>query len=183
MKSCASSKILYQPITRKKMSAVENIYYSLIITGIFIIIITLSLSSVIGYLLGYSFIVAGYILMLGYLLFALSGKTTLSTMLTNVGPLIALIGVILYYLSIVGMYKDRISAGIVAPSYYSFSNIFLTLILIQTMVFYRGTQSNQFKQTLTINKMTSMMFYLLTVITVLTVISIHIILAYFSTDG
>jgi hypothetical protein len=121
--------------------------------------------------------------MLGYLLFALSGKTTLSTMLSNVGPLIALIGVILYYLSIVGIYKDRISAGIVAPSYYSFSNIFLTLILIQTMVFYRGTQSNQFKQTLTINKITSMMFYLLTLITILVVISIHIILAYFSTDG
>lgn len=165
------------------MGAVENIYYSLIITGIIIIIITLALSSVVGYLLGYSFIVAGYILMLGYLLFKLSGKTMLSTMLSNVGPLIATVGIILYYLSIVGIYKQRISQGIVAPSYYSFSNIFLTLVLIQTVVFYRATQTSQFKQSFTINRITSMMFYLLSLISILVVISIHVILAYFSTDG
>ena len=166
------------------MYSIEFIYYSLVFAGVAIIAITMGISSaIIGYLLGYSLIVAGYIILLGYLLFKLSGKLDFSTFLSVVGPLLAIVGVSIYYLSVVGIYNKRISDGIVAPSYYSFSNIFLTMILLQTFVFYKAMQDKQFKREDTINKMVSTLSYLLSLISVLVVISIHIILAYFSTDG
>jgi hypothetical protein len=165
------------------MNSVEYIYYSLIITGILIIIITTGLSSIVGYIVGYSFICAGFFLLLGYLMFKLNGTSNFLNILTNIGPIIAIVGILAYYISILGIYKARISDGNIASGYYSFSNLFLILILIQSYVFYKALQDKQFKQTNSMDKISSMVLYLLSVISILVVISIHIILAYFTTDG
>jgi uncharacterized membrane protein len=158
------------------MNSVEYIYYCLIISGIFIVIITLGLSSVVGYIVGYSFIVSGFILLAGYLLFKLSNKSDVSSIIFNIGPIIAIIGVITYYLS-------RITDGNISQTYYSFSNLFLTLVLVQSWVFYGALKDKQFQETKTMNRLYSSALYLLSLINVLIVISVHIILAYFSTDG
>jgi hypothetical protein len=165
------------------MNSVEYIYYCLIITGILIIIITTGLSSIIGYIVGYSFICSGFLLLLGYLLFKLNGSSNFLTTLTSIGPIIAIVGILAYYISILGIYKARISDGNIASGYYSFSNLFLILIFIQSYVFYKALQDKQFKQTNAMDKISSMVLYLLSVINILIVISIHIILAYFTTDG
>jgi hypothetical protein len=165
------------------MNSVEYIYYSLIITGILIIIITTGLSSIIGYIVGYSFICAGFLLLLGYLSFKLNGNSNFFSVLTNIGPIIAIVGILAYYISILGIYKTRITDGNIVSGYYSFSNLFLILILIQSYVFYKALQDKQFKQTNAMDKVSSMVLYLLSVISILVVISIHIILAYFTTDG
>jgi hypothetical protein len=165
------------------MNSVEYIYYCLIISGIFIVIITLGLSSVVGYIVGYSFIVSGFILLAGYLLFKLSNKSDVSSIIFNIGPIIAIIGVITYYLSILGMYQKRITDGNISQTYYSFSNLFLTLVLVQSWVFYGALKDKQFQETKTMNRLYSSALYLLSLINVLIVISVHIILAYFSTDG
>jgi hypothetical protein len=104
-------------------------------------------------------------------------------LLTNIGPIIAIVGILAYYISILGIYKARISDGNIASGYYSFSNLFLIVILIQSYVFYKALQDKQFKQTNAMDKISSMVLYLLSVISILIVISIHIILAYFTTDG
>lgn len=165
------------------MNSVEYIYYSLILTGILIIIITTGLSSVIGYIVGYSFICAGFLLLFGYFSFKLSGNADLLTILLNSGPILAIVGIIAYYISLLGIYKNRITDGNISSGYYSFSNLFLIIILIQSYVFYKALQDKQFKLTNTMNKISSMTLYLLSVISILIVISIHVILAYFTTDG
>lgn len=166
------------------MNTVEYIYYSLIITGIIIVIITLGLSSIVGYIVGYSFIAAGFSLLAGYLMFKLTkASASLSIIYYTIGPILFIAGVLFYYLSIIGTYKNRITDGNISDSYYSFSNIFLLLILIQNYVFYNAIQDKQFKQTHSINKINSMVIYMLCLFSILTVITINIILAYFSTDG
>lgn len=165
------------------MNAVEYIYYSLVITGILIVIITLGLSSIIGYIVGYSFIAAGFFLLAGYLMFKLSNTSGFFSSLTTIGPILVIVGVICYYLSIIGIYKDRITDGNISTSYYSFSNIFLLLILLENVVLYNALQDKQFKQTNSMNKINSMVVYLLGLFSIIVAITINIILAYFSTDG
>lgn len=165
------------------MNAIEYIYYSLVITGIIIVIITLGLSSIIGYIVGYSFIAAGFFLLAGYLMFKLSSTSGFLSSLTTIGPILVIIGVICYYLSIIGIYKNRITDGNVSSSYYSFSNIFLFLILLENIILYNALQDKQFKQTNSINKINSMIIYLLGLFSIIVTITINIILAYFSTDG
>ena len=165
------------------MNAVEYIYYSLVMTGIIIVIITLGLSSIIGYIVGYSFIAAGFFLLSGYLMFKLSNTSGFFSSLITIGPILLIVGVICYYLSIIGVYRNRITDGNVSNSYYSFSNIFLLLILLANIVLYNALQDKQFKQTNSINKINSMVTYLLGVFSIIVAITINIILAYFSTDG
>lgn len=165
------------------MNAVEYIYYSLVMTGIIIVIIALGLSSIIGYIVGYSFIAAGFFLLSGYLMFKLSNTSGFFSSLITIGPILVIVGVICYYLSIIGIYKNRITDGNISDSYYSFSNIFLFLILLVNIVLYNALQDKQFKQTNSINKINSMVTYLLGVFSIIVAITINIILAYFSTDG
>ena len=165
------------------MNAVEFIYYSLIVTGVIITFITLGLSSITGYIVGYSFIISGFVLLVGYLLFKLSGNYGFFSLLTIVGPFIVIIAVIGYYLSILSQYQNRITDGNISDGYYSFSKIFLFLILMQSFIFYKSLQDKQFKESHTINKVNSMVIYLLGLLSALVAITINIILAYFSTDG
>uniref|UniRef100_A0A6C0BA61 Uncharacterized protein n=1 Tax=viral metagenome TaxID=1070528 RepID=A0A6C0BA61_9ZZZZ len=167
------------------MNLIEYIYYSLIATGIIIIIITFGLSSIIGYIVGYSFIGAGFFLLAGYLMFKLSSsnKGGILSILTSIGPILVIVAAICYYLSIIGIYKDRITNGNIDPDYYSFSSGFLLCILFQTFFFYKAITTEEFKKTYTIDKVTSMILYFLGILSVVLVITINIILAYFSTDG
>ena len=134
-------------------------------------------------IVGYSFIISGFVLLVGYLLFKLSGNYGFLSLLTIIGPFIVIIAVIGYYLSILSQYQNRITDGNISVGYYSFSNIFLFLILMQSFVFFKALQDKQFKESHTINKINSMIIYLLGVLSALVAITINIILAYFSTDG
>jgi hypothetical protein len=166
------------------MDLFEYFYNALIFTGIIVILFTLAGSSVIGYMVGYSFICAGYILLLGYISFSTNKSGgTIYSFLQLFAPILLIIGTIIWYLSLVGIYQRRITDGTVAPGYFSFSNIFLILIFVETIVFYRGIKKDASNNSLSINKITSMVCGFLGLLNILVLISIHIILAYFSTDG
>jgi hypothetical protein len=92
--------------------------------------------------------------------------------------MLALIGIILY-LIISG--KDRIIAGQVAPSYYTFSNIAVILFFIQTYTVYKNlnTVNNSGK----ISPLTSSLMYLFGVLTLICVIILFTVLKYYQTDG
>jgi len=168
------------------MNSIEYIYYSLILTGIILIIMTAGISSIIGYIVGYSFIGAGFFLLAGYLMFKLSksnNKGGILSILTSIGPILVIVGAICYYLSIIGIYKDRITNGNVGPEYYSVSTGFLLCILLQNFIFFRGISNEEFKRTYTLDKITSMMLYFIGILSIVLVITMNIILAYFSTDG
>lgn len=168
------------------MNLIEYICYSLIATGIIIVILTLGLSSIIGYTVGYSFIGAGLFLLAGYIMFKLSAtnKGGILSILSFIGPILVIVAAICYYLSVVGIYKDRITNGNIDPDYYSFSFGFLLCVLLfQILLYNKAITNEEFEKTYTLDKVTSMILYFLGILSIVLVITINIILAYFSTDG
>ena len=166
------------------------IYNSLLVVGVIIIFCTMgsnSASNLTGTIIGYSFIVTGILLLIGYLLNnmnSISGSSfSLISSLITVGPFVLLIGILTYMIYLLSYYFSQITAGHISSGYYTFMNIFIVLLMIEFYVFYNGTQDKVFKTTGTVGKITGMILYLLELVSIVTAITLGIVLKYFSTDG
>ena len=166
------------------------IYNSLLVVGVIIIFCTMgsnSASNLTGTIIGYSFIVTGTLLLIGYLLNnmnSISGSSfSLISSLITVGPFVLLIGILTYMIYLLSYYFSKITAGHISSGYYTFMNIFIVLLMIEFYVFYNGTQDKVFKTTGTVGKITGMILYLLELVSIVTAITLGIVLKYFSTDG
>jgi len=167
----------------------SNIYNSLIVVGIIIIICTIgssSASSLTGTITGYSFIITGTLLLMGYLMNNINnnqnGSSIISQLMT-VGPFIVLIGILVYMIYLLSYYFNHITNGQVANSYFNFMNIFVVLLIVQMFIFYNGTRDKRFIETGAIGRVTGLVLYFLEIINIIVVITLGIILKYFSTDG
>jgi len=167
----------------------SNVYYSLIVTGIIIVLCTVgstSSSGLTGTITGYSFIITGTLLLMGFLLNNMStspNSSTLISKLVTVGPFIVLIGILIYMIYLLSYYFTQITNGNVANSFNTFMNIFIVLFGLQMFIFYNGMQNKNFKETGTLTKVTGLMLYLLELIGIVVIITLGLILKYFSTDG
>ena len=166
------------------------IYNSLLVVGVIIIFCTMgsnSASNLTGTIIGYSFIVTGTLLLIGYLLNninVISGSNfSLISSLITVGPFVLLIGILIYMIYLLSYYFSQITAGHISSGYYTFMNIFIILLIVEFYVFYNGIQDKAFKTTGTIGKITGMILYLLELVSIVTAITLGIVLKYFSTDG
>jgi hypothetical protein len=166
------------------------IYNSLLVVGVIIIFCTMgsnSASNLTGTIIGYSFIVTGTLLLIGYLLNNMNATTgsnfSLISSLVTIGPFVLLIGILIYMIYLLSYYFSQITAGHISSGYYTFMNIFIILLIVEFYVFYNGIQDKAFKTTGTVGKITGMILYLLELISIVTVITLGIILKYFSTDG
>jgi len=168
------------------------IYNSLLIVGVIIILCTVSsnsASSLTGTIIGFSFIVTGTLLMIGYLMNNLNSQATASSTsslisaLITVGPFVLLLGILIYMIYLLSYYFKQITDGHVAGGYYTFMNIFIVLLMVEFYIFYNGMQDKTFKTSGTVGKVTGMILYLMELISIVTVITLGIILKYFSTDG
>jgi len=168
----------------------SNIYNSLIVVGIIIIICTIgssSVSSLTGTITGYSFIIIGTLLLMGYLMNNMNssqqnGSSFISQLIT-VGPFVVLIGILIYMLYLLSFYFNKITNGNVASSYFTFMNIFIVLLMVQMYIFYNGTRDKRFIETGSIGKVTGLVLYFLEIINIIVVITLGVILKFFSTDG
>lgn len=166
------------------------IYNSLLIVGLIIIFCTVgsnTASNLTGTIIGYSFIVTGSLLLIGYLLSNMNTMTgsnfSLISSLITVGPILLLIGILIYMIYLLSYYFSQITAGHISSGYYTFMNIFIVLLMVEFYIFYNSTQDKVFKTTGAIGKITGMILYLLELVSIVTVITLGIILKYFSTDG
>ena len=174
-------------------------YISLITVGVILLFATVgtaSMDSLDGTIAGYSLMGGGILLLVSFLLYGISrsneeksatlGKNNRSSVMSAIytaGPFLVLLGIIGYTLYLVITYKSRIAAGNIAPGYASFTNISIILILMQLFLFYMGSQKDSFKTTNRLDRVYSMLLYFIGIINIVTIITIGIILAYFSTDG
>jgi len=166
------------------------IYNSLLIVGLIISLVTIgsyTASNLTGTIIGYSFIVTGILLLMGHLMAninSISGtNTSFISAIITVGPFILLIGIIIYMIYLLSYYFSQITSGRIPGGYYTFMNIFIVLLMLEFYVFYNGMQDKNFKITGSLGKITGMTLYLLELISIVTVITLGIILKYFSTDG
>jgi len=167
----------------------SNIYNSLIVVGIIIIICTIgstSASNLTGTITGYSFIITGTLLLMGYLMNNMNTSQTGSSIISQlitVGPFVVLIGILVYMIYLLSYYFKQITNGNVASSYFNFMNIFIVLLMVQMFIFYNGMRDKRFIETGAIGKVTGLVLYFLEIINIIVVITLGIILKYFSTDG
>ena len=168
-------------------------YKSLIFVSIILLVISFftSGSTTIGALIsGYSALTLSIlmilIILLNSLLPTMQGKPTkeiLFTVLTAIGPfflMLAVLGILLY---LVITYKSLISDGHVSSYYYTFSNITVLLFLLQSYLLYTDMDTDKFKLTNRISKLTSSLVYLIGVLTFICSMILYTILKYFTTDG
>jgi hypothetical protein len=166
-------------------SVMPNVYYSLIVTGI-IILFCLTGSSLAATMAGYSFIIAGLIIMVAYLvngIQSIKSSRTGVNMLYTISPLLTIMGLIIYILYLLGIYFDRITGGHVSSGYYTFSQISSLIMLLQFIIFHYATLKPQFKTEYAIPSSTSLMLILLTILNAVSVYTIYLILTFYSTDG
>jgi len=160
-----------------------NLAYALIATGVIIILCTIgSISSggIIGTMVGYSCIATGILVIAAYILAhvydGIAG-------FFSAGPLLMIVGTILFLLSLLGKNIDRISTGNTSGGYYTFSNICLVLIMLQLIIFYDGTTKKQFQDSNSLSKVSGMGIYLLGVINIISANTLGTILSSYITDG
>lgn len=143
-----------------------------------------------AYIAGYSVLTLG-IMMILIVLFKNVLRVTengsalqiLYSILMTSGPFILILAVISFVLFLLINYQDKIIAGQVAPSFNSFSNIIVMLLLVQVYLVYTNINTDTFESSGKIPKVTSSLVYLLGVLTGICSIILSTILKYYSTDG
>lgn len=173
------------------MSWYSSIYSALIVSSSIAFIIgfvTKGSTSFGATLSAYSILILAIMMILTILfrniLFSSGSQSSLQVFLTIfsvTGPFILMLvvmGVILY-LTIGG--KDRIIAGQVSPSYYTFSNIAIILFLLQTYTVYQNL--NTVNTTGKISPLTASLLYLFGLLSVVCAMILLIVLKYYQTDG
>ena len=168
-----------------------------IVVGTILLTITISNSNTYegmwGHIFGYGFLAVGFIfkaISLGMLLGkSNSGNDNINSsdkmrfIGLSIMPFVAVALIIAYILFVLTFYFNRIVGGKVTSSYRIFSNMFILVIVVQLMLFYNGTKDDKFKQSCMMSSVFGMVIYLLALINLVIAITIHIILAFFTTDG
>jgi len=167
-------------------SLTSRFYISLITVGIILLFATIgttSMDGLNGTISGYFFIAIGIAILVSFIISVASKGASLISSIFSMGPFFVTIGIISYILYLLFTYKDRIAQGNIAPGYANFTNISVILVLMQLFLFYMGTQKESFQRDKKLDRVYSGLLYFVGVINIVTVITIGIILRYFSTDG
>lgn len=171
------------------------IYTSILFVSIILFIISFFVSGTSKLacsIAGYSCISITILMVLGFSLNNLSriaNATNLSNwnfiqrLLTVSGPFILLLGIIGYSLYLLINYQSRITNGHVTNEYSTFSTISIVLMLLEMYTFYSSMNSELFKNSGRIPKISYSIMYLIGVINVVCVMILGTILKYFTTDG
>jgi len=169
----------------------SSVYNGLILSSIVSFILayfTEKEVSLLSYIIGYSLLSLAILMILIILISNLKtqGLTTFQTLyniLLTCGPFILMLFVIVFVLFLMSTYSKIIIDDHVSKNYYSFSNILITLLLLQIYVVYTNISTEKFETTGKISKVTSSIICLLGVLTLICSVIIFTILKYFTTDG
>lgn len=171
---------------RTQEEVFQIIYNGLIFVGAILSIIALSINSKSNAnisISSYTFISAGVILIIGFLISKIPNASFFSTFFVSVGPFLLLAAILAFTLYLIITYRDKINSGHIASAYGLFSKLSMAFILIQLYITYNGMQKASFKETGSIPKIYGSFAYLVGVINVSIVLILASILKNFSTDG
>jgi hypothetical protein len=157
-----------------------NIPFAVIIASSIIIIITTNMNNrngLIALLGGYSG------LLFGLLFVIILNLIFIKTSYLNMVPIITvmiIVGLLLYYLNI---YFDRILKSEVSSYYFSFSSLSLILLAVQLITIFNAIYSNAYEQnTQLFSNTTFSLLVLCNVINIIVVLTIGIVLHFYSTQ-
>lgn len=169
------------------------VYKALIYVSVILFIISFGTSgnTTIGALIsGYSALILSILMIIIMLLNNVMNTTqekpifeTITTILMASGPFLLMLAVIGFILYLIITYSKLISKGYVSSGYYTFSNISIILFLLQIYLLYGNIDTEKFKQTYKLSRITSSLIYLLGVLSSMCALILYTILKYFTTDG
>lgn len=104
----------------------------------------------------------------------------LSQVIKQSGPILLVVGFIGYFLYLIFTYRNSITNAHVAPTYYTFTNLTISLIFIQILILlqYQTTDGYIF-----MTNITSSILYLINVLLFICVTTVSNTLRFFTTDG
>ena len=102
----------------------------------------------------------------------------LSALLTNTGPFVLSICVIVFVIKSLIEYFDKIATGRISPGFNTFSNILILLSFVQIYIIFNSTQLDK-----KISSITSGIIYLFGLLSGICSLIIYTILTYYTTDG
>lgn len=114
---------------------------------------------------------------------SISAGGAILNVLANVGPFICMLFMLCVIFSILITYKNEIISENVSTGFSSFSNISLALFMVQLYIVYNAFDTDKFKTTGKIPRITSGLVYLLDILEGVCAIIMFTILKYFTTDG
>ena len=175
------------------MSWYVSLYKGFIITSVLLFLISMGTTGEtnIGSLLaGYSVLTISIIMIMTVLLSGVTKSTQgssflksfLSVILTT-GPFMLMLGIIGIVLYLVITYKNEIIDGHVSTSYGPVSNGIVMLFITQLFILYNAVTSKNFQMTGKVERISSMILYLLGIIEAVFTIVLVTILKYYTTDG
>jgi hypothetical protein len=175
------------------MSWYASLYKGFIITTVLLFLISIGTTGQtnIGSLLaGYSVLTLSIIMIMTVLLSGVSKNTQGSSMLRSfltvivtTGPFMLMLGIIGIVLYLVITYKNEIIDGHVSTSYGAVSNGIIMLFITQLFILYNTVSSKNFQMTGKVERISSMILYLLGIIEAVFTIVLVTILKYYTTDG
>jgi len=143
-----------------------------------------------AYLAGYSVLILAILMILTVLftnIFKTNANNSTMQMLYSIlmtsGPFILMLFIISFVLYSLITHKNKIIAGHISPSYNSFSNVIVALLMLQLYIIISNISNEKFESTGRLSKVTSSIIYLLGVLTGISSIILNTILVYYSTDG
>jgi hypothetical protein len=166
----------------------KNISDIVIFVGVVLLTMTTGISNtyegMYGHIIAYGFLATGFIVKAGTLVKGLNcSENKLTYFLYSILPFIIVALIIIMSMLLLYGYFNRIVGGKVASDFSTFSRMFIVVIIAQLVIFYNGTQSKDYKEKGILSSAYGMSIYLFSLINVLILISLYIILAFYTTDG
>jgi hypothetical protein len=162
----------------------KNVIYSVTIASFIIIfLITLSTTynpnSLIALIVSYSIVVSSLVLMFG-ILYNKELTTSLFDKIITLFPLVIIIGILMLMVYLLVSYFDKIASNNVSNYYYTFSILTNIFLVTQLFILYNniGFETSKY-----ISNKTFSILTLLGTINMILVITLNVILKYYSTDG
>ena len=161
-----------------------------VIVGIIILFMTIGISNtqegMYGQIIGYGFLACGFIISAATttnLFTCIESGKKFSFFLFSILPFIIIALLILLIIMMLVNYYNRIVGGKVTPDFYMLSKMFIILICAQIGVYYYGTTNKDSPQPGILSAAYGMSIYLLSLLNALVLVSLYIVLAYYTTDG
>ena len=141
-----------------------------------------------GKIVGFSFVLLGLIMFLSNTLSKIirsgskESKSVFSIAMT-LGPFLPAMGLLAWAISMFAQYFDYIAKDQLTPSFKMFTTFLILINMFLVRMMYNNMNSKEFETTQVVNKVSGMIMYFMEVIILVIMISMFIILRFFTTDG
>ena len=103
--------------------------------------------------------------------------------LFNIAPLFLMLAVIVYNMYLFGLYRKYIVKGRIVPNYYWYDSFILFIMIAQIFIICANVFNNTFQTTGKLSNISSLVFYLTALFSIIMSGNLFILLNYFKTDG